>query len=264
MNFKYRSIFISDVHLGTKEVQNACLLDFLSRVDAEFIYLVGDIVDFWKLKKNWYWPEINNDIVQRLLEKVRKGTKVTYIPGNHDERLRDYVGSNLNGVLIGQDAIHTTWDNKKLLLIHGDEFDSVVMSNKWLVHFGDWLYENIIVLNRYYNFLRRKLGFPYWSLSNFLKMRARKAVQYIENFENAVIHEARRRGVDGVVCGHIHHPAVKQVDGITYANTGDWVENCTAIVENRNGQLEMLCWASIHEQEIQRSPKLVTAAREAA
>lgn len=264
MKHKYRSIFISDVHLGTKDVRNDCLLNFLTTVEADYIYLVGDIVDFWKLKKSWHWPETNNQIVQRVLDKVKEGTKVIYIPGNHDERLRDYVGSNLNDVIVCEDAIHTTKENKKLLLIHGDEFDSIVMTNKWLVHFGDWLYDHIVVLNRYYNYVRRKLGFPYWSLSSYLKMHTKKAVQYIENFENAVIHEAKRRGLDGVVCGHIHHPAMKQVDGVMYANTGDWVENCTAIVENQNGQLEVLRWANMHELEKQQLPKVVTAAKEAA
>ncbi|HEY5601705.1 MAG TPA: UDP-2,3-diacylglucosamine diphosphatase, partial [Gammaproteobacteria bacterium] len=251
MKHHYRSIFISDVHLGTKDVQNDCLLDFLTTVEAEYIYLVGDIVDFWKLKHHWHWPEINNQIVQRLLDKVKQGAIVTYIPGNHDERLRDYIGSNLNDVIIRENAIHTTKDNKTLLLIHGDEFDSVVMTNKWLVHFGDWLYERIIVLNRYYNYVRRQLGFPYWSLANFLKMHTKKALRYIENFENAVIREARRRGVDGVICGHIHHPAVKQISGIVYANTGDWVENCTAIVEKNNGQLELLRWTQVRGLEKQ-------------
>lgn len=264
MKHKYRSVFISDVHLGTKDVRNDCLLNFLNTIEAEYIYLVGDIVDFWKLKKNWHWPEINNEIVRQLLDKVKRGTRVTYIPGNHDERLRDYIGSNLNDVIIREDAIHVTRDNKKLLLIHGDEFDSVVMTNKWLVHFGDWLYNNIVILNRYYNYMRRKLGFPYWSLSSFLKMRTKKAVQYILNFENAVVHEAKRRGMDGVVCGHIHHPAMKQVDGITYANTGDWVENCTAIVENKNGQLEILHWANIHELETQQLPEVAVASSKAA
>ena len=264
MEHKYRSIFISDVHLGTKDVRNDCLLNFINTVEAEYIYLVGDIVDLWKLKKSWHWPEVNNEIVQRLLDKVRKGAKVIYIPGNHDERLRDYVGSNFNDVTILDDAIHTTKDNKKLLLIHGDEFDSVVMTNKWLVHFGDWLYDHIVVLNRYYNYARRKLGFPYWSLSHFLKMHTKKAVQYIENFENAVIHEAKRRGVDGVVCGHIHHPSMKQVDGVTYANTGDWVENCTAIVENKNGQLEVLHWANMQAMEKLQLPDVIAAAKEAA
>jgi len=264
MKHKYRSVFISDVHLGTKDVRNHCLLNFLNTIEAEYIYLVGDIVDFWKLKKNWYWPEVNNEIIQRVLQMVKKGTQVTYIPGNHDERLRDYIGSNLNDVIIREDAIHLTLDNKKLLLIHGDEFDSIVMSNRWLIYFGDWLYDNIIILNRYYNYVRRKLGFPYWSLSNFLKMRTKKAVQYIENFENAVIHEAKRRGVDGVVCGHIHHPAMKKIDGVTYANTGDWVENCTAVVENQNGELEILRWANIHEQDTQQYPEIVSAPSRAA
>ncbi|KPJ90808.1 MAG: hypothetical protein AMJ55_12945 [Gammaproteobacteria bacterium SG8_15] len=203
MKHKYRSVFISDVHLGTKDVRNDCLLNFLNTIEAEYIYLVGDIVD-----------------------------------GNHDERLRDYIGSNLNDVIIREDTIHVTRDNKKLLVIHGDEFDSVVMTNKWLVYFG--------------------------ALSNFLKMRAKKAVQYIENFENAVIHEAKRRGVDGVVCGHIHHPAMKQVDGITYANTGDWVENCTAVVENKNGHLEVLHWANIHELDVQPIPAVAAATSKAA
>ena len=264
MTHKYRSIFISDVHLGTKDVRNDCLLNFITTVEAEYIYLVGDIVDFWKMKKSWHWPEINNEIIQQLLGKIRNGAKVTYIPGNHDERLRDYIDCNFNDVIIREDAIHTTKENKKLLLIHGDEFDSVVMTNKWLVHLGDWLYDYIVVLNRHYNYIRRKLGFPYWSLSHYLKMHTWKAVQYIANFENAVIHEAKRRGVDGVVCGHIHHPAMKQIDGVMYANTGDWVENCTAIVENNNGQLEVLHWANVQEVSNQQLPEVIAAAKEAA
>jgi UDP-2,3-diacylglucosamine pyrophosphatase LpxH len=173
---------------------------------------------------------------------VQNGTRVIYIPGNHDERLRDYVGSNVNGIQICRDVIHKTANNKTLLLMHGDEFDSVVMTNKWLVHLGDWLYNNIIIVNRYYNYLRRKLGFPYWSLARFLKTHTRKAMQYIQSFERAVLHEAGNRGVDGVVCGHIHHPAIKAINGVTYLNTGDWVENCTLVVENRGGELQLLYW----------------------
>ena len=242
MKHKYRSIFLSDVHLGTKLARNDYLLDFLTTVEADYIYLVGDIVDFWHMKRSWHWPQINNDIIQCVLEKVRNGSKVIYIPGNHDERLRDYCGSNINGVLVRERAIHTTRQNKKLLLVHGDEFDSLVVTNKWLVHIGDWLYDRIVELNRHFNFLRRKLGFPYWSLSQFIKTRTKKAMQYIENFESVVVHAALKSGVDGVVCGHIHHPIIKHINGIIYANTGDWVENCSAVVEHKSGQLELIRW----------------------
>ncbi|MGD8559337.1 MAG: UDP-2,3-diacylglucosamine diphosphatase [Gammaproteobacteria bacterium] len=255
MSYQYRSIFISDVHLGTRDARSDCLLEFLRNTEAEFIYLLGDIVDLWNLKKGWYWPQTNNHIAQCLMQKAQQGTRVMYIPGNHDERLRDYIGSNVNDIRICQDAIHETADKRKLLLIHGDEFDSVVMGNKWLVHFGDWLYNNLVVLNRYYNYLRRKLGFPYWSLSSFLKTRNRKAMEYINSFENAVAYEAKNRRVDGVVCGHIHHPAIKTVNGIVYSNAGDWVENCTAVVEKQDGQLRVLYWES--ERVSQASAQII-------
>jgi UDP-2,3-diacylglucosamine pyrophosphatase LpxH len=242
MKHQYRSMFISDVHLGTRDARSDCLLHMLRHTEAEFIYLLGDIVDLWSMKKGWHWPQTNNQIMRCLMRKVQDGTRVVYIPGNHDERLRDYLGSNINDIQICQDTIHTTVNNKTLLLIHGDEFDSVVMTNKYLVYFGDWLYNNIVVVNRYYNSVRRKLGFPYWSFSNFLKTHTRKAMQYIQSFESAVVHEARNRGVDGVVCGHIHHPAIKAINGVTYLNTGDWVENCTVIVENCSGELQLLYW----------------------
>lgn len=256
MTIKFRSIFISDVHLGTKDAHSEHLFDMLENTEAEFIYLVGDIVDLWNLKKGWHWPQVNNAIVSCLLEKIRQGTTVTYIPGNHDERLRDYVGGMFYGILVCQDTVHTTAEKKQILLIHGDEFDSVVMANKWLVHLGNWTYDYVLLLNRYYNVIRRRLGFPYWSLSNYLKTRTSKAMQYISNFENAVIQEAKRRGMSGVVCGHIHHPTVKDMQGFTYANTGDWVENCSAVVELEDGRLDVLRWTELQNNRRQVFPEL--------
>jgi UDP-2,3-diacylglucosamine pyrophosphatase LpxH len=242
---RYRTIFISDIHLGTRGCKAEFLLDFLRETEAETIYLVGDIVDGWRLKKSWFWPQAHNDVVQKLLRKARKGVKVVYIPGNHDEAFRDYTGVHFGGVEVLTDTIHETADGKRLLIIHGDAFDGVVKYAKWLALLGDGAYNLLLQMNTWFNLARRRLGFGYWSLSAYLKNRVKNAVQFVDDYERAVVAEARRRNVDGVVCGHIHKAEMRDIDGILYVNDGDWVESCTACVEHMDGRLEILNWAEM-------------------
>lgn len=240
---RYRAIWISDVHLGTRGCKAEFLLDFLRRTESQSLYLVGDMIDGWRLKKTWYWPQAHNDVIQKLLRKARKGTKVIYIPGNHDEAARDYCNLSFGGVLVRREAIHTLADGRRMLVIHGDEFDVIVRYARWLAVLGDWAYTILLTVNHWLNVARRKLGYSYWSLSSFLKHKVKNAVEFISSYENALAEEAARRGVQGVICGHIHHPEVRMIDGILYCNDGDWVESCSALVEHFDGQLEILHWA---------------------
>ena len=230
------------MHLGTRGCKAEFLVDFLRSNDAETIYLVGDIIDGWRLNKSWYWPQAHNDVVQKLLRKVRKGAQVVYIPGNHDEWLRDYVRLQFGGVEVVDEAIHTTADGRRLLVLHGDAFDAVVKHARWLALLGDGAYTLALWLNRHFNTLRRRLGYPYWSLSAYLKRQVKNAVAHIASFAEAVVDEARRRGVDGVVCGHIHHAEVRWIGDVLYCNDGDCVESCTALVEHFDGRLKLIGW----------------------
>ena len=252
----YRTIWLSDVHLGTRASKTDFLLDFLRCNESEFLYLVGDIVDGWALKRTWFWDEQHNTIVQKLLRKARKGTKVVYLPGNHDEFGRDFLGLRFGEVTLANELIHTTADGRQLLVLHGDRFDGVIMYAKWLSLLGSWAYQSALRLNHFYNRLRRRLGLPYWSLSAYLKQRAKKAVQFIADFEAAVAREARTADVDGIVCGHIHHAELRTIDDVLYANTGDWVESCTALVEHMNGTLEIIRWTTI-DHDTPRLPDLL-------
>lgn len=240
---RYRAVWISDLHLGTPGCQADALLDFLKHVECDHLFLVGDIIDGWQLRRSWYWPQAHNDVVQKLLRKARKGTRVIFIPGNHDEFARRYVGHNFGGIDVAEDWVHETADGRKLWVMHGDLFDGVIQCAKWLAHVGDSLYEFTLKLNRYLNSLRARLGLPYWSLSKYLKLKVKRAVSYVGDFEHAVAREARKRGVQGVVCGHIHHAELRDIDGILYANDGDWVESLTALVEHADGQLEIVDWS---------------------
>ncbi|MFY8094014.1 MAG: UDP-2,3-diacylglucosamine diphosphatase [Niveispirillum sp.] len=242
---RYRAIWLSDIHLGTRGCQADMLLDFLKHTESDVLYLVGDIVDGWRLKKSWYWPQAHNDVVQKILRRARKGAQVFMIPGNHDEAFRDYIGLQFGGVTILEDTIHTAADGKRYLVIHGDQFDAVVRYAKWLAFVGDTAYTFLLWLNTLLNKARRKLGFPYWSLSAYLKHKTKKAVEFIGDYETALTDEARRRQVDGVICGHIHHAEMRDMDGVLYVNDGDWVESCTALVEHPDGRLEILRWADI-------------------
>ncbi len=239
----YRTIWISDVHLGTRGCKAEYLLEFLRRNNADTIYLVGDIIDGWRLKKSWYWPQTHNDVVQKLLRMVRKGTRAIYVPGNHDEWLRHYTRLKFGGVEIVDEAIHVTADGRRLLVMHGDAYDAVVTHARWLALLGDGAYTVALWLNRHFNTWRRRLGYPYWSLSAYLKYRVKNAVQYIVSFGEAITDEARSRGLDGVICGHIHHAEMRDLGGIAYCNTGDWVESCTALVEHFDGRLELIRWS---------------------
>jgi UDP-2,3-diacylglucosamine pyrophosphatase LpxH len=239
---RFRTLFISDVHLGTKGCQAERLLDFLRQHEADLIYLVGDIVDGWQLKSSWYWPQAHNDVVQKILRKARKGARIVYVPGNHDEFLRDYYGTHFGGVEVAEHAIHAGADGRRYLVVHGDYFDLVVTQARWLALLGNKAYDMAIAANRVFNTLRRRLGFPYWSLSQWAKLKVKNAVNYIGEFERTLVEEANRHRADGVICGHIHHAAIHDDFGIRYVNCGDWVESCTAVGEHADGRLEIIVW----------------------
>jgi UDP-2,3-diacylglucosamine pyrophosphatase LpxH len=240
---RYRTIWISDIHLGTRGCNDRLLIDFLDHVDSDTLYLVGDIIDGWRLKKRFYWPERHNAIVRRLMKRAKHGTRVIYIPGNHDEMFRQFAGMNFGGVEIRNKAIHTTADGRRLLILHGDEFDTVVLAHRWLAFLGDAAYTLLLKLNVVVSAARRQLGLPYWSLSKHAKHKVKNAVAFVSRFEEAVAHEAARLQVDGVVCGHIHTAEERQFSDLSYYNDGDWVESCTALVEHQDGRLEILHWA---------------------
>ncbi|HSV46372.1 MAG TPA: UDP-2,3-diacylglucosamine diphosphatase [Ramlibacter sp.] len=238
----FRTVFVSDLHLGTPGCQAVALLDFLKAYPCEQIYLVGDIVDGWQLRRRWYWPQAHNDVVQKLLRAARKGCRVIYVPGNHDEFARQFDQLAFGGIEVRREAVHVTARGQRLWVIHGDAFDGVVQCAKWLAYLGDNLYEFSLRLNRHLNRWRGRLGLPYWSLSAWLKHKVKKALNYVTDFERAVAHEARRRGHQGVVCGHIHRAEMREIDGVLYCNDGDWVESCTALVEHHDGRLELVHW----------------------
>jgi len=239
---KFRTIWISDVHLGTKGCNAEMLIDFLDNVDSETMYLVGDIIDGWRLKKKFYWPAAHNDIVWRILKRAKRGTRIVYIPGNHDEMFRQFTGLNFGGVEIRRAAFHDTADGRRLMVLHGDEFDAVMLAHRWLAFVGDALYVSVMGLNRWVNLARRKLGMPYWSLSKMAKHKVKNAVEFISKYEEVVARAAAERKVDGVVCGHIHTAEFRNIDGIEYWNDGDWVEGCNALVEHFDGRMEILHW----------------------
>ena len=238
----YRAIFISDLHLGTPGCQAEALLSFLKHNSSDFLYLIGDIVDGWQLKRRWHWPQAHNDVIQKLLRRARKGTRVVYVPGNHDEFARQVVNHQFGGVELLEEAEHTLADGRRLWLTHGDYFDAVVQYAKWLAHVGDNLYELTLRLNRYVAKIRSYLGLPYWSLSAYLKHKVKSALNYVTAFEDALAQEAKRRGFQGVVCGHIHRAQIREIDGVLYCNDGDWVESRSAMIENFDGSLELLFW----------------------
>ena len=240
---KYRTVWISDIHLGTRGCNAAMLLDFLRAIECETLYLVGDIVDGWRLKKGWYWPDAHNEVVRRVLKLAHRGTRVVLIAGNHDEMLRPYAGMTFGGVEVALEAVHETADGRRLLITHGDAFDVVVLYHRWLAFLGDAAYTFLLGLNVVLNRVRRRLHLPYWSLSSYLKKRVKNAVAFVGEFEEAVAHAARERGVDGVVCGHIHCAEIRQIGNITYYNDGDWVESCTALVEDHAGAMSLIDWA---------------------
>ena len=239
---RLRAVFISDIHLGTPGCQADALLDFLKHHPSDTLYLVGDIVDGWQMRRRWFWPQSHNDVVQKLLRRARKGCRVVFVPGNHDEFARQFDGMHFGGIEVANEAVHTTADGRHLWVIHGDHFDGVIQCAKWLAHVGDWAYGVTLELNRHFNRIRHKLGLPYWSLSQYLKHKVKRAVSHVNDFERAVAAEARERGYHGVVCGHIHRPEMRTIDGTLYANDGDWVESLSALVEHQDGRLELVHW----------------------
>ena len=241
-HYHFRTIWISDIHLGTPGCQAYYLLDFLRTHKANTLFLVGDILDGWQLKKSWYWPQAHNDVVQKILRSARKGTKVIYVPGNHDELVRQFIGLHLGEIAIVEEAIHTTADGKRLWVVHGDLLDGVMLHARWLAHLGDWMYTALLKINRWLNAIRQRLGLPYWSMSQYLKHKVKNAVNFISDFEHVMTEEARRRGCDGVVCGHIHKAEVREINGILYCNDGDWVESLTALAEDFDGKLQLIHW----------------------
>lgn len=240
-----RTVWISDLHLGTPGCQAGPLLEFLRQYECRTLYLVGDIIDGWQLRRSWYWPQAHNDVVQKILRKARKGTRVVFVPGNHDEFARRYVEHNFGGVDVQEECVHTTVDGRRLWVTHGDLFDGVVQCARWLAVAGDIAYETTLRFNRHLNRFRARLGLPYWSLSRYLKLKVKRAVSYVCAFEEAVAREVRRRGLDGVVCGHIHQAEIRDIGGVLYCNDGDWVESLTALVEYHDGQLEIIDWSEL-------------------
>jgi UDP-2,3-diacylglucosamine pyrophosphatase LpxH len=258
---RHRALFLSDIHLGLKSCQADAVVEFLRRVDADTIYLVGDIIDGWALKSGWHWPQPHNDVVQKLLRKARKGSRIIYLPGNHDEFLRDYFGSHFGGVEVQDRAVHETADGRRYLVIHGDQFDFVIRHAPWLAHLGDAAYDFALWLNRWVSLVRRRLGLPYWSLSAWAKLKVKNAVSAVGKFEEALASEARKLDLNGVICGHIHHAIERDIGGITYLNTGDWVESRTAIVEHYDGRMEILRFDAMlkAEKEAERAAEPVAA-----
>lgn len=241
----YRSIFISDVHLGSRGAKADYLSHFLKYNQCEKLYLVGDIIDGWRLKKRIFWPQEHTNVLRRILTKSKRGTDVVYVTGNHDEFLRRYSGVDLGNIELCDQAEHFTARGERLLVIHGDKYDSVIQTRKWLAILGDWGYETLVVANRYFNRVRRRFGMGYWSLSAYIKHRVKSAVSFITAFEEAVVKDCKKKGYSGVVCGHIHHPEIREIQGVDYYNCGDWVESCTAIVETLDGELKLLQWIEI-------------------
>jgi UDP-2,3-diacylglucosamine pyrophosphatase LpxH len=242
---RVRTVWISDLHLGTRGCQAEKLSLFLKRYECDHLYLVGDIIDGWRLRKGMYWPQSHTNVVRRILTMSKRGAKVTYVTGNHDEFLRRYSGLLLGNICLTDEVEHVTADGRRLLVVHGDQFDVITRCHRWLAFLGDHAYEFSLTLNRWFNYWRSRLGYGYWSLSAYLKHRVKKAVSYIGDFEDALTHECVKRGYQGVICGHIHHAEVREVNGVTYHNCGDWVESCTALIEHWDGQIELYQWNDV-------------------
>jgi len=238
----YRSVFISDIHLGTKMSQADQLLEFMKTFECEKIYLVGDIVDCWAMSKKKIWSQYHSDVVQKLLRRARKGVEVVYIPGNHDELMREYCDAEFGHIILVKECIHVGVDGKLYLVTHGDQFDVVIKNAKWLAHLGSWAYDISINIGYVVNKIRTFLKMPQWSLSNYLKQSVKESVNFIGNYEETLSNYVRNKKLNGVICGHIHHANIRNIDDITYMNCGDWVESCTALVEHHNGTFEIIKW----------------------
>jgi UDP-2,3-diacylglucosamine pyrophosphatase LpxH len=238
----YRTVFISDIHLGTRMSQADQLLRFLRTFECDKLYLVGDIIDGWAMNGSKLWPQSHNDVVQKLLRKARKGTEIIYVPGNHDEFMRDYCDGEFGNILLVKESVHVCQNGKIFLVTHGDQFDVVINHAKWLSHVGSWAYDTSIIVNVYLNRLRKIFGMEYWSLSSYLKQSVKGSVNFIGDYEKTLSNYVKLKNMDGIICGHIHHANIQDMEGITYINCGDWVESLTAIVEHHNGRFELVRW----------------------
>jgi UDP-2,3-diacylglucosamine pyrophosphatase LpxH len=243
-----RTAWISDVHLGTRTSNAAALLEFLRDYECEQLYVVGDLIDIWQLRRGRYWPQQHNDVIQKILRKARKGVPVTFIPGNHDEFVNSFGGAYGN-ISIQERAIHNLADGRRMLVIHGHELDTVVQNAKWLAYLGDVGYQFLLSLNPAINFFRRRFGLGYWSLSAYAKKRVKDAVNFIGEFEKSIVRYAEKFSVDAVLCGHIHSAAIREIGNVTYYNCGDWVESCTALVEQYDGTLELVTYPAFSNQD---------------
>ena len=239
---RLRSVFLSDIHLGSRDSHATELLQFLASVEVDYLFLVGDIVDFWSLRKTFYWPQAHNDVLRAILGKARDGAQVIYIPGNHDENMREFCGTAFGNLKIRRRFVHSTADGREFLVMHGDEFDAAVKCSRWLAWTGNFLYDFVLSANRVVNGCRRMLGMQFWSLAGYVKLRLKNAVRYVEAFERAAASAAAQRGLDGIVCGHIHRAGVREIGEVLYCNDGDWVESCTALVEEMNGRMSIWNW----------------------
>jgi len=246
----YRSIWLSDVHLGTRGCQSEALIEFLRSHTCDRLYLVGDIIDGWRLKSSPYWPQSHTNVIRRILTLAKRGTEIIYVTGNHDEFLRRYTDHTFGNVRLVDRAVHLTPDGRRLLVVHGDEYDVITRYHRWIAWVGDLGYTLLLAVNRMTNGVRARLGFGFWSLSAWVKHKVKRAVSFISEFEEAVAQECRREGYDGVVCGHIHHAEIRDIRGVSYLNCGDWVESCTALVEDRAGHIRVLHWHAVREAEV--------------
>ena len=238
----YKSVFISDIHLGARMSQAESLLEFLKTFECENLFLVGDIIDGWALSKNFYWPQQHNDVIQKLLRRSRKGENIIYLPGNHDEFLRSFGEHDFGNIKLVDHFVYTGLNDKKYLIIHGDQFDAVIKKMKWLAHLGTWAYDAMIRINVMVSYIRKFLNLPYWSLSAWAKYKVKKAVNFIGDFETNLTDYAKSKDADGIICGHIHHANMRDINGMHYINCGDWVESLTAIVEHTDGTWELIKW----------------------
>ena len=241
-SYHYKSVWLSDLHLGSKDCKADYLLDMLSKTSCETLYLVGDVIDIWALERRFSWPEKHNQVVDALIKKAQSGTKVIYLPGNHDEKVKKYIGMTFAEVEIKQEVIHTTNAGKKMLITHGDVFDGEVCLGKWQAVLGDILYDLLLFLNRCCFSMRKTFGFGYWSLAGYIKGRVKGANEAIKRYQHAAIKYAKQKGADGIICGHIHQPDVQMINGYLYCNDGDWIENCTLLAENLDGSIELIYW----------------------
>jgi UDP-2,3-diacylglucosamine pyrophosphatase LpxH len=249
---RVRSIFLSDIHLGTQACQAGALLEFLKDYDSQYLFLVGDIIDFWAIRRRGvYWSTEQNTVVQKILKRARHDVQVVFVPGNHDEAVREHAGISFGNIRVERDYLHVAADGRRYLLIHGDEFDQVTKYHRWLAVLGDHAYDLVVRMNRWLSWARRTLKVPgYWSLSGYAKLKVKKAVSFIFDFEDSVLRHAKERGVDGVICGHIHSAVIRDAGGIIYINCGDWVDSCTAIVERENGSMELVRWGGESENVV--------------